>query len=778
MRVNKISSWKKMLDNDMDMQLLLFNIITIGGILGGSISFIVCLIMKLPVIQDMAVALGIAVLCICIYLANAKKLVRQSAVAIVFVITLIIFPIIFFTSGGAYSGMGFWFDIGIIFSFLLIDGAFCYVMLGMQITVVIVCYVVAYNFPKLVIALADEKSMYVDMIQSLLIFGVVIGLIVRFQNAVYKRKLAEIEQMNEALTKAKDDADIANHAKSEFLAHMSHEIRTPLNTIVGMNEMIMRETHENSIMQYARDIQSSSDILVSLVRDVLDFSKIESGRMEIVKEEYRFSQMMNSVLSVMDSRARQKNLDLSADVQDILYDDLRGDAATISRILINLIGNAVKYTRTGSVKVTVHMEDDSREDHEVELVMAVRDTGIGIKPEDRDRLFKDFERLDLSHNRSIEGTGLGLAITYQLVQMMGGAITCHSEYGHGTTFVVKLRQERLSDERVGDFNARHRQYLTERKTYRNTLCAPTASVLVVDDNDMNLKVVKMMLKPTHMEVTTCTSGAECLDLIRKKRYDIILLDHMMPEMDGVETFRRAMLMRDSLCGRSTYIVMTANAVMGAREMYLAEGFKDYISKPIQPEMMEEILKRYIPEEKLVDPEVYAEQHENAVESTEDSDDGDAKKKAVGDHADAQENDCAGEKNTHVSADGDDVTLDLGDQCQDGSGREVHIDHEKGLMYCGGNEEFLREIISMYAADDKRADIQKAYDNSDWDNYRIMIHTVKTTSRTIGAMELGDEAQTLESAVKELDVDRIRELHGGVMDLYSAVLDWCHHNARI
>ena len=741
------TSWKNMLDNDMDMQLLLFNIITMGGVIGGCISFIVCLIMKLPLVQDAAVALGIIVLAVCIYLANAKKLVRQSAIAIVFVITLIIFPVIFFTSGGAYSGMGFWFDIGIVFSFLLIDGVFCYVMLGMQIAVVLACYIVAYKIPDLVIALADEKSIYVDMIQSLLIFGVVIGLIVRFQNAVYKRKLAEIEQMNDELTRAKDDADVANHAKSEFLAHMSHEIRTPLNTIVGMNEMIMRETHEAHTMQCARDIQISSDILVALVRDVLDFSKIESGRMEIAAEEYKFSQMMSSVLSVMDSRARQKKLQLSAEVQDILYNDLKGDASIISRILINLIGNAVKYTPKGSVKVTVHMEDDSRDDQSVELVIAVRDTGIGIKPEDTNRLFKDFERLDLPHNRSIEGTGLGLAITYHLVQMMGGTITCHSEYGQGTTFVVKFRQECMSNERVGDFNERHRQYLAERKTYRNTLCAPTASVLVVDDNDMNLKVVKMMLGPTRMEVTTCTSGAECLELIRKKKYDIILLDHMMPEMDGVETFRRAMLMRDSLCGKSTYIVMTANAVMGAREMYLAEGFKDYISKPVQPEMLEEILKRYIPEEKLVDPETES--------------DGNIQENVGGDNAVY-----------------DVIVKENENQPPDGTAREVHIDHEKGLMYCGGNEAFLREIISMYVADDKRAEIQKAYDNCDWDNYRIMIHTVKSTSRTIGAMELGDEAQTLESAVKEQDEGRIRELHDGVMELYSAVLDWCRHNAMI
>lgn len=309
--------------------------------------------------------------------------------------------------------------------------------------------------------------------------------------------------------------------------------------------------------------------------------------------------------------------------------------------------------------------------------------------------------------------------------------------------------------------------MKERKTYKSKLCAPDVSVLVVDDNVMNLKVVKMMLKPTRMKVSTCASGAECLELIKKYRYDIILMDHMMPEMDGMETFRRAMLMRDSLCGRSTYIVMTANAVMGAREMYLAEGFKDYISKPVQPEVLEDILMRYIPEDKLVDPMACDEDQENStIETGTEDDTTDEKTDVMGRQHKAAEESCAAEKCDNMTRDG------LPKQDTDTSWKAVHIDHEKGLTYCGGSEDFLKEIISMYVADDKRTEIQKAFGKKDWDSYRILIHTVKSTSRTIGAMELGDEAQELENAVKELDVDMICKMHESVMASYSAVLDWC------
>ena len=241
------------------------------------------------------------------------------------------------------------------------------------------------------------------------------------------------------------------------------------------------------------------------------------------------------------------------------------------------------------------------------------------------------------------------------------------------------------------------------------------------------------------------------------------MDHMMPEMDGMETFHRAMLMRDSLCGRSTYIVMTANAVMGAREMYLAEGFKDYISKPVQPEVLEDILMRYIPEDKLVDPTVCDEDRESPTMGAGTVDE---KTDVMGKQNKATEETCAVEKCENMTRDG------FSKQDLDISCKEVHIDHEKGLTYCGGSEDFLKEIISMYAADDKRAEIQKAYDEKDWDGYRILIHTVKSTSRTIGAMELGDEAQELENAVKELDVDMICKMHESVMASYSAVLDCC------
>ncbi len=409
------------------------------------------------------------------------------------------------------------------------------------------------------------------------------------QKAVYDRRMLELE---------KDAANASNKAKGEFLANMSHEIRTPLNGILGMDEMIIRESRESRIKKYAFEIKSAGNTLLSIINDILDLSKIESGNFEIVPVDYDLASVLNDVLNLTRHRAQNKGLEYNMNVQDTIPSRLHGDEVRIRQVMLNIINNAIKYTQEGSVDICVQYLP-GKTDNETDLVVKVSDTGMGIKEEDREKLFKSFQRLDEKKNRNIEGTGLGLHITYRLLEMMNGKIDLESEYGKGSTFTITIPQKVVSMEPLGDFSTAVKAYIENMETQEVGLYAPDARVLIVDDNEMNLEVMEGLLKDTRIKTDLADSGLKCIEKVRESAYDCILLDQMMPGMTGEETLKE---MRQAGIVQSTPVIaLTADAIIGARESYVARGFTDYLSKPVKYETLEQILKDYIPKEKQLTP---------------------------------------------------------------------------------------------------------------------------------------------------------------------------------
>ena len=429
-------------------------------------------------------------------------------------------------------------------------------------------------------------------VQSLAILGILIAI----EN---KDEIDALIESNEALQAERERADSANRSKSEFLANMSHEIRTPINAVLGMNEMILRDTAQNrydSIDTYAKNIRNAGNNLLSIINDILDFSKIESGKMEIIENDYRLSTLLGDVCNITEGRALDKGLRFLVDVEPSIPNLLYGDEVRIRQIIINLLTNAIKYTKEGGVTMQVRRQEDGN--GRITLIVRVIDTGIGIRPADINLLFQKFRRVDTDKNKTIEGTGLGLAITQNLIDMMEGKISVDAKYGQGSTVSVMIPQRVVDSAPIGSFRTFGGADPQEKEVYQELFHAPDAHLLVVDDTAMNLIVIKGLLKQTEVQVDTATSGADALELTAKNTYDLILMDQRMPQMDGTQAM---LAIRDQEGGASKdtpVICLTADAVQGARERYLEEGFRDYLSKPVDGKHLEETLKKYLPPDKV------------------------------------------------------------------------------------------------------------------------------------------------------------------------------------
>ena len=419
------------------------------------------------------------------------------------------------------------------------------------------------------------------------------------ENRILKREYARLKQDLSMLSNLNDYASrlrkfneekvvAANNAKSNFLANMSHEIRTPMNAIIGMDEMILRESKDERIRKLAMDIKSASNTLLSIINDILDLSRIESGRIEIVPVEYEISSVFNDITNMTMKKAQEKGLSYELKVDPLIPRVLYGDEIRIRQIMLNIINNAIKYTDDGGISICVSF------DHiKGQLKIVVSDTGIGIRKEDIDRLYESFQRLEESRNRNIEGTGLGLHITKQLVELMEGYIDVESEYGKGTVFTAAVSQKVVDPAPVGEYSENLIKSREQIREYNPILVAPGAKVLIVDDNEMNLEVIAGLLMDTRIEISLASSGRECLQAMRESRtgFDMVFLDQMMPGMSGIETLRQ--IKEENLANNTPIIALTADATLGARDISIREGFTDYLSKPVMYEDLERLLLKYI-----------------------------------------------------------------------------------------------------------------------------------------------------------------------------------------
>ena len=539
---------------------------------------------------------------------------------------------------------------------------------------------------------------------------------------------------SEELRRAKEIADSANRAKSDFLANMSHEIRTPINAVMGMNEMIIRECTQEEIREYAWNIQNAGKSLLTLINDILDLSKIEAGKMEIIKERFFLSSVLNGVVNMIQVKASQKKLDFFVQVNESIPDELYGDEIRIRQVMVNILNNAVKYTRKGEVWLKIDKED--ADDERIILKFTIQDTGIGIKQEDMGRLFHGFERLDQKTNRDVEGTGLGLAITSRIVDLMEGDIEVESVYKQGSTFTVRLPMLVIRPDAIGNFEEKYHAYVQSLQVYRESFRAPEAEVLVVDDNDMNLFVFENLLKKTEVKITKCTSGENCLDLVCEKKFDVIFLDHMMPGMDGIETMKQMREMEEYASKGAPVIALTANAIVGVREMYIEEGFDDYLSKPIAGDDLEEMLCKYLPKDKIVLSQDFTAENAQEQEQT----------KAE------SEPEATSEEEAEEDASG---------------GVQNLINRELGLRYSAESEDMYKEFMKMFCdmMPEKKARVEQCYASEDWENYTIAVHALKSTSLSIGAENLSEQAKALEMAGKGNDIAYIKENHTKVMACY-------------
>lgn len=514
-----------------------------------------------------------------------RECINAGATATV-ILFLLLFPVVFFTGGGIHGGVPEWFVLCFIYIIITLEGRRKAVLFLLCSAETLLCYYVAYLYPDLVLQNTNAQAHF-DSARSVIAVGFLTSILLLFQNRLYEEeKKLTIEQ--------KKEIEELNQAENNFFSSMSHEIRTPINTIIGLNEMILRADISGEVAENARNIQGASKMLLTLINDILDLSKIKSGKMEIVNVSYETGELFSEIVNMIWIKAREKGLEFRLQVDPSMPSMLCGDEVRIKQILVNLLNNAVKYTKEGFVTLSVRCERVGV--NRVRVWYSVEDTGQGVKKENIPYIFDAFKRVDEKKNRHIEGTGLGLSIVRQLVELMGGEISVNSVYMNGSTFLVTLEQDIMNEKELGTFTLTSRVKVHEGEQYRQSFEAPNAHLLVVDDNEMNLMVVSKLLTDTKIQIDTASSGAECLKLTQYQHYDCILMDHLMPEMDGIECLHAIHAQPGGLCQDVPVIALTANAGSDNQLLYRKEGFSGYLAKPISGALLEAAVMSILPRE--------------------------------------------------------------------------------------------------------------------------------------------------------------------------------------
>ena len=696
---------KRLLDTDIPVQNVMFHLLIAGTIVAGIGMELLTVLLRSDINKKIEVLILVYLVILLWYSLKIRHSLQMMITVVCVSAAFLVFPLLFLSNGGVHGGMAIWMVLGMVLEFMLLERRYLLVLAPVTAVAYGVVFWLANQKPEIIVQFKSETLASLDVFTSLLAVAAIIGMLARMQMRFYTKKCDQLEQ-------AVQEVERSNQAERRFLANMSHEIRTPVSVICGMDEMILRECDDQEIVSYANEIKVASRLLLSTINDILDFSKIESGKMELQITEYSLSRLIADIYHLMDLKMQEKKLQFAVKVDSELPDRLYGDDVRLRQILLNIVNNAYKYTSEGQVTINCN---GFAEGNIAVLRFSVEDTGAGIREEDIQRLFSEFRRIDELKNRNVEGSGLGMNIAMQLLVMMGSRLQVESVYGKGSTFYFTIKQRIADRKPVGEIRYALRHSGGEHQ-YHEMFHAPEACILVVDDNEINRRVFVKLLERTCMQIDEAGGGEACLEMIRNKKYDVIFMDHMMPGMDGIETFRR-IRQGDSICRDVPVVILTANVTLEHRDIYEEEGFNDYLSKPVEPERLEYVILR------LLDKNKVTYMMEDIAGNEEEKLQNDIRlpaiegvfwKKAL-EKFHSKETVFAMAKVFYGTLSGEAAGIT--------SLYEEEIDHEEGMK-----------------------------------NYRIRVHGLKSAAASVGAMRLSGIARSLEEAAIQRNTDQIKAIH--------------------